>query len=104
MTEHELIWEIQFAKDGGAALHDLWRYLDRAPLFDVLGCAGEITWQGDTPDAFRDGVQFQLDRLNSFLDGIGTAGQHLPGRIADLQRQLANLRAARLVVDANEAV
>ncbi len=94
MTEHELIWEIQFAEDGLHALHELWRYLDRAPLFDVLGCAGETTWQGDTPDAFRAGVQFQLDRLNRVLDQIGAVGQHLPGRIAELQRQLANVREA----------
>lgn len=104
MTENELIWQIQFATDGRDALWGLHVYLATAPLFDLLGCAGENTWQGNTPDTFRERVQYQRDRLISILDEIWLAEQQAQVRIADLQHQLAHVREADRLADVNEAV
>lgn len=95
MTEHELIFQIQFARDGLGALHELWLQLELAPLFDVPAKAGEATWQGPTPDAFAESIRSACDRLQGTLDAIAAEARDVPFRIAELERQLADVRAAQ---------
>lgn len=95
MSEHDILLRIQFLEAGQDALIDLAAHLSTAPLYDVVTFSGATTWQGNTPDAFNETLTLQCDWLLGVVDRINEYLATIPGELAHLRQQLAELRAAR---------